>query len=87
MPVYPFECLCGESREVWRKIKQRDDAEWCRCGVAMRRTIARPNVNPDYEPYLDEHLTPMFSSAPGTWVKSRSHRKELMKNRGVVPTG
>lgn len=85
--MYPFECPeCGWKIETFRKIAMRDASTGCRCGAEMVRTIARPNINPDYEPYQDPNLVPMHKTG-AVWIKSRKHRNEVMRERGLVAVG
>ena len=83
MPIYAYFCDCGEKTEEYRKIDERHRAPACNCGQMMNRGIERSNINPDLEPYLDENLVPQHSSEPGTWVKSRQHKRELLKDLGL----
>lgn len=51
----------------------------------MPRVIVRPNVNPDYEWHEDPHLVPAGSPPEAkTLVKSRRHKKELLKQLGLA---
>jgi putative FmdB family regulatory protein len=77
MPIYDYKCpACGiEKMDVWAKIDET--VLPCFCGSAMVRQIGATRSNPDWQPYFDENLAPMHGT--GTVVKSRQHRKELMK--------
>lgn len=48
------------------------------CGQAMKHVLGNYSVIPDVEPYLDENI----GNEP-TWVKSKKHRRQLMKEHGV----
>lgn len=77
MPIYDFECRCGKVSEHYAKIDEKELP--CECGKMMKRLITtRYNVHPDFEPYLDEHI-----GTEPVWVKSKQHRKQLMKEYGV----
>ena len=81
MPIYDFLCpLCGEVNNVWGHINE-DRKMHDECGRTMIRQISRCNVNPDYEPWLDDNL----SGQDGTpiAVRSRRHHKQLLKERGL----
>lgn len=83
MPLYDMKCdKCGPVTDVWARIDE--ETMPCKCGGRMRRVISATRSNPDWEPYLDEHLVPPHHNGPPTLVKSRQHRKELMKQLGVV---
>lgn len=91
MPIYEYECQaedCDNRVTEYRHMVARNTPAHCaKCGGVMPRAIERPNVNPDYEPYLDEHLVPSGYTGPGNWVKSRQHRRELMKQYGLGEAG
>jgi hypothetical protein len=82
MPIYDYTCpdCKTEQVDVWAEINET--VLPCICGSGMVRQIGATRSNPDWQPYFDEHLAPMHGT--GTVVKSRQHRKELMKRLGVV---
>ena len=90
-PMYEYECAaedCGHRETSFRHMAFRNAPATCsRCGGPMPRTIERPNVNPDYQPYLDENLVPSGHTGPPQVVKSRSHRRELMRRLGLGEAG
>lgn len=76
MPLYEYKCSCGYTGEHWNKM---DEYEPCpTCKTPMQRVLGGYKVISDLEPYLDPHIGP-----EPTWVKSKQHRKELMKKFGV----
>jgi putative FmdB family regulatory protein len=88
MPTYNYECKdCGKGVEAVRGIADRNNCPRCECGGETFKVVSRPNVNPDYEPYLDDNIMPHQSTGEGVWVKSRRHREEIMKRNGLVATG
>lgn len=76
MPFYDFKCeKCGEKKEEFMKM-----ADYHRpicCGSQMQR-LYNYHVVRDLQPYLDENI-----SHDAQWVKSKKHRKQLMKENGV----
>lgn len=79
MILYEYKCLkCDNIMEALRKIEERDNGPICKCGGETKKIISKQHVHSDFEPYLDENI----GSEP-TWVKSKQHRKELMKKNGV----
>jgi putative FmdB family regulatory protein len=82
MPIYDYECSgCGLHVDVWAGI---DDVDLpCSCGGRKRRVMSATRSNPDWQPYVDDNLCRM-GEVGGTLVKSRQHRKELMKRMGLV---
>lgn len=84
MPLYDMDCqTCGPVTDVWARMDE-EEMTCPTCGGIMRRVLSATRSNPDWEPYLDEHLVPSHHNGPPTVVKSRQHRKELMKQLGLV---
>jgi len=82
MPVYEYECNeCGRISEIFCKIKEKPVGILCKeCGKYARAIISKPqDVLPAWDEYFDENLghEPIL-------IKGRRHRKELMKERGLV---
>ena len=79
MPIYSYECsACGMLNELVRKIPDRADPVYCRCGAECSRIVE--SFTPDvFEPYYDEGL--------GSDVYSRSHRRAIMKELNVIEAG
>ena len=79
MPIYSFHCYkCGESEDVLRTVKQRNDATVCTCGNKMVRVPENFKAE-TFEPYFDEGLN--------SDVYSRKHRKAIMDAQGVIEAG
>lgn len=75
MPIYNYECdTCKKVHEEFRKIAERDNVPLC-CGKPTVKIISSYAVVGDVEPYYDDNLE--------SFVKSKQHRKKLMKDRGV----
>lgn len=77
MPLYGYECGgCGATKDEFRKISERNNAPSCdKCSKPMAKTIGGHNVVPDFQPYYDGNLE--------TYVRSKQHRREVMKQQGV----
>lgn len=73
--LYTYECSCGETRDEFRSVAARNDPLTCRCGKQMVKWLGGHRVIGDIKPYYDENLQ--------AYVKSRQHRKQLMKEQGV----
>ena len=58
MPIYPYRCPEGHTREEIRRYEARDEAVVCDCGEPMRRTVAASHIGPDgmysYAPNLGD---------------------------------
>ncbi len=83
--LYDVKCdKCGGIQEIVRTVAERDkDLPRC-CGEDMHRIISRQNVHPDFEPYLDDNIASTQDNYQPVWVKSKKHRRQLMKEHGVV---
>jgi len=78
MPIYDYECPnCGIQRDIWAKIDEEE--KLCGCMLWMKRIISATRGNVGLKPYWDENLGP-----EPVYVTSSQHRKELMRERGLV---
>jgi putative FmdB family regulatory protein len=86
MPLYDYDCQgCGEQKDVWAEIEEV--ALSCpHCGYPMERLISPTSIIPDIEPYVDEHMNEP-GSTENVVVKSRRHKRQLLKDRGLVEVG
>ncbi len=79
--IYEYHCdTCNLSFDVIKSAKYYNTTETCTCGEVARKifSISRPIIDktqPEYNPGL------------GQVVKSKSHRKEIMKQRGLIEIG
>jgi putative FmdB family regulatory protein len=77
MPIYTYRCAdCAEVTDAYRSVAERDNCPPCEvCGGKTKKIIAPYRVHSDMEPYYDWNLD--------TYVKSRKHRKKVMREKGV----
>ena len=76
MPIYSYRCnACQEVTEAFRSVSNRHDTPDCECGSDTRKIISPYSVHPDFEPYYDDNLE--------TGIKSKQHRKQVMREKGV----
>lgn len=78
MPLYDLKCDCGnEEKDAWCGINEYPPC--IKCGQPLKRVLGQHRVVPDLEPYLDHNLSdkPVF-------VKSKQHRRQLMREHGVT---
>ena len=79
--IYPYECnTCSATTEFIRPVSMHTHIESCQCGSDMRQvySLARPivdNMESEYYPSL------------GAVVKSKRHRREIMKRQGLIEVG
>lgn len=80
--IYEYECEeCNIKRDVIKPVREYNTPEKCfECGKGMRKliSISRPIV---------DSMQPEYYHSLGTVVKSKRHRRELMKARGLVEVG
>jgi len=78
VPLYDFQCKkCTKVEEHIAKLEDRE--RLCDCGSPMERLItSRYYAQSDLEPYLDPHI-----GKEPIWIKSRKHRRQVMKEQGV----
>jgi len=82
MPIYDYQCPhCGIKTNVWAHIN--DDCLPCPdCGQPMTRLISPAHIIPDIEPYQDKEM-----GHEPVVVKSRQHKKQLLRERGLIERG
>jgi hypothetical protein len=79
--IYPYKCDCGFYKEEIKPVSQHTSVISCTaCPSTMYQvySIAKPTVDKmeaEYYPSL------------GTVVKSKRHRAELMKAKGLIEVG
>ncbi len=80
MILYEYQCLdCEKITEALRTVDDRNNCPECKCGGETKKIISKSAVHSDFVPYLDENI----GSEP-TWIKSKQHRKKVMKENGVT---
>jgi predicted nucleic acid-binding Zn ribbon protein len=79
VPLYTFNCpKCGKKSTTFRKIAERDNAEFCADdGEAMLRIIEAPAVQADIGGYT--------SPIDGRWIEGKAARKEDLKRNNCRP--
>jgi putative FmdB family regulatory protein len=76
MPLYTYTCdRCGKEADEFRSVAERNAPLDCSCGAPMKKIIAGSRVIGDLQPYYDDNLE--------SFVKSRQHRREVMREKGV----
>jgi putative FmdB family regulatory protein len=75
--LYEYRCLsCSEITEAHRRVNERDDCPECDvCGSATKKIISGYRVHGDLAPYFDENLE--------TYISSKQHRQQVMREQGV----
>lgn len=75
--IYDYACIaCDKHTEAVRSVNERNNTPPCEhCGGVTRKVISLSRPIPDMAPYFDDNLQ--------SYVTSRQHRKELMRQQGV----
>jgi putative FmdB family regulatory protein len=73
--LYEYECPCGKRKEELRAVADRNKPVKCVCGQRMKKLLGGHKVIGDMEPYYDDNLE--------TYVRSRQHRKQVMRDKNV----
>lgn len=87
MPIFDINCPnCGQINDIWAKIDDMHPA--CpQCGHATVRLISPVRLQLDIEPYFDENLADARKCPNGQWVKSRQHKRQLLKDMDLAEVG
>jgi putative FmdB family regulatory protein len=76
MPLFEYECSdCHAHKDEFRTVAERNNPPACECGAMMKKIISGYRVVGDLEPYYDDNLE--------AFVKSKQHRREVMREKGV----
>lgn len=77
MPIYTYACSdCEAEQDAFRSIEKRNDAPDCDlCGIKTHKIISSYAAIGDLEPYYDDNLQ--------SYVKSKQHRKQVMREQDV----
>lgn len=84
MPTYTFRCPCGEVKDAFRSIANREDGPICECGQKMAKIITPVNI----APILGGGDMPGYK-CPVTdqYVTSRRQRRNIMAEHDLVEKG
>lgn len=80
--IYEYRCQqCEHITEAIRTVAERYNSPLCeKCGCQTSKIVSTGTaVHGDIKPYLDEHI----GNGEPVHVKSKQHRKQLMKDFGV----
>lgn len=78
MPLYKYECECGNRFEEFKRIKDRKSVVCPECEGETRLLIGNFNRGFVLEPQFFEHL-----DTEPVWIKSKKHLKQECEKRGV----
>lgn len=81
MPIYSYECEdCGRKTDHFFAIDEKPDSVQCsECSGEAKSIITVSSARVEWGAYWDDNLgdVPIL-------VEGRSHRKKLMKERGLI---
>lgn len=78
MPTYSYKCkTCGKQQDKFNRIADHKNGPEC-CGAIMVQILTTAYVHGDFEPYVDHNIGP-----DPVVVKSKQHRRQLMKQNNV----
>ena len=79
MPIYEYACKkCGKREEKINTISCHASGPIC-CDETMRQVYGSYYVHSDFKPYVDHNM-----GEKPVVVKSKQHRKQLMKKHNVT---
>ncbi len=84
MPIYPYECQdCNKDFEVAKRMADIDAEEMCRdcASTNTKRTIALAAIE------KSSAVQPYYEPALGCMINSKSHKKQILKDRGLEEVG
>lgn len=77
MPLHDYDCpRCHVVREVFTKIEELPNEQFCPCGGLLVRLVSAPFVRGDIEGYT--------SPIDGSWIGSRAQRREDLRRNHCV---
>ena len=44
MPKYSYKCKCGKTKELTRKMDERNNLVECHCKLPMKKLLSTPNL-------------------------------------------
>ena len=83
MPLYDFDCpACGTQKDIVAHPDEREMS--CPvCTATMTRLFPTSwGTIPDIEPYVDENM-----GKDPIYIRSRRHKKEMLREKGLVMLG
>ena len=83
MPLYEYKCKeCNKTFEVVKKMSDFSRVEICDCGFEAEKMINFRGTLMNTKVEEAE-----YNIGLGCWTKSKRHRKEIAKRRGLVEIG
>jgi len=85
MPLYTYDCECGETVREFNRIADRDTLAPFHCRKRMNRRFEPPQIQAQIlgGGDLQGYLCPVTNE----WVTSRTRRREIMKENDLIEAG
>lgn len=81
MPLYTYKCKCGERKEAFNHIEDRD-SEKCDCGCDMELVITPTQIN---RYFLGSTDNPGYKCpVTNKYVTSKAQRQRIMKENDLT---
>lgn len=79
--IYPYSCtVCSATTEVIAPVSMHTHYQACACGETMNQVYSLS------KPIVDDMEATYYPSLGGV-IKSKKHRKEVMKRKGLIEVG
>lgn len=74
MPVYEYQCECGNRFDRYLPLVNYKDPQTCECGNIAAKRLSRPNIQGDSQGY-DCPVT-------GKWIEGKKAHKDNLRRHG-----
>lgn len=74
MPIYEYECGCGQAFERFLPLSEYDHPQACRCGQIAKKVLSAPQVSADYAGYQ--------CPVTGQWIEGKRAHRENLRRQG-----
>ena len=83
--LYDYECrTCGHSFEASSSVASRNEMACEECGAPATRLFTLAPL--EFTPVIHEFVEHNFGPSP-VLVRGRTHKRELLKEKGLIQTG
>lgn len=81
MPIYEYQCECGERFECWRKLTDRHEAQCPACETLAPLAVSTPN-------FILDPVSGDFPTRTSQWADAHERANlEDLKEQGLRPSG
>jgi len=72
MPLYQYECECGEEKDAILSFAEADRPQVCKCGKVMQRKVSLPNFT--MKPYARDMALDSLNSKGGGFPDANENK-------------